>query len=249
MGRPPNDDAGGLDACVLPWRARLEPRNRAPPRQHSPRASLDSPPAGPLTRRPPSCSYNQTAVQRGLLGLLHTPQEALAHPYFQPYVAAAAALSSPADHDAAPPLQPTRSPPRPPPHPAAAAVFTHPSGGGGGVSGSAPSSLIAGEGGCSMVGGGGGGGGGHHAAPSPPALPVGLTSPARGGAVGVPLTLPLSHAGAVAVAAAAAHGYTLNAGSSTAREPAGRDHLHGGRGGGGGGGGGAAPPLNPGGRS
>ena len=147
--------------------------------------------------------YNDTAVKGGLLSCLKTPTEALLHPYFAPYVAAATELTSLANRGGGAGAVPGL--------PLTAAHYTHPMGGGAGGGGgggnvaSAPSSLLMGPPAQSLVAG---------------ALPLGLTSPGRGGAgagggVGMTLPLQLPLHGAQAVQHQA--GYTLGAGADTAR--------------------------------
>ena len=136
-------------------------------------------------------------MKGGLLQHLKTPTEALAHPYFAPYIQAAADLNSLARASGA------AASPVPPP----TAVYDHPMGGGSGVA-SAPSSLLMGPQQQSLSNG---------------ALALGLTSPGRGGAgaaggvgmtLGLPLQLPL---GGMVAAAEANKGFVFGAGADTAR--------------------------------
>jgi hypothetical protein len=169
--------------------------------------------------------YNDAAVKRGLLATLRTPTQALGHPFFAPYVAAAAALGGggggggggsdgaggggaaamPAPVSAAAAVTAASSPP--------VALYTHP---------------------LTVTAGGGGGGGGAHSAvsggavasapsslltPAPSlvtGMPVGLTSPARGGAGGSGMTLPLTLP-AAATGGGSGGGFVFGAGADTAR--------------------------------
>lgn len=150
--------------------------------------------------------YNETFVTRGGLGGLHTPAEALAHPYFAPYVRAAGELASLSQQHAAATAAgahgSTRGGATPSAPPSPVAVYVHPSGSTSAAS--APSSLIA---------------GGKQMGLEEAGLPVGLTSPARGGAgASTGIALPLAGVHAATVAAAAANGYHMHAGADTARE-------------------------------